>query len=93
MGAMAKKQKNKLKLPKRLLGVKTPKQTRKSLNRLLSLAPEAETNKLVAAAVGSLLTVLAERLEQPLRRLTTIPQTTSRSAKVRKAPEPQPAAD
>jgi hypothetical protein len=55
-----------MKLPKRLLGVKLPKKSRKSLNRLLKGASSDVAHPLVAAAVGSFATILAERLEKPL---------------------------
>lgn len=63
---MAKKAKGGLKLPKRLLGVKVPKQTRKHLNGLLKELVGGEANPLVAAAVGSMLAVVTERLGKPM---------------------------
>lgn len=71
---MAKKSKtNRIKLPKRLLGVKLPKQSRKNLNRILKGVSSAQANPLVAAAVGSFVTLLAERLEQPLQAIVDHP--------------------
>lgn len=66
---MAKSKKGQLKLPKRLMGVKVPKKTRKNLNALLRSVPASQATPLVGAVVGSLVTILAERLEQPLRDL------------------------
>lgn len=66
---MGKAKKGKLKLPKRLMGVKVPKKTRKNLNGLLRGVPASQANPLVGAAIASLVTILAERLEQPLRDL------------------------
>lgn len=67
---MAKKAKNKpLKMPKRLLGAKLPKDARRTLNRLLKLAPADAAKPLITAAVGGIAVALAERLEQPLKDL------------------------
>ena len=66
---MGKARKNQLKLPKRLLGVKVPKKSRKSLNALLRGVPSSQANPLVGAVVGSFVTMMVERLEQPLRDL------------------------
>lgn len=66
---MGKARKGQLKLPKRLMGVKLPKKTRKNLNALLRGVPSSEANPLVGAAVGAFVTIMAERLEQPLRDL------------------------
>ena len=65
---MAKKNK-KLKLPKRLLGVKLPKDARKTLNKLLKVAPADAAKPLISMAVGGVAVALAERLEQPLKDL------------------------
>lgn len=67
---MAKKAKNKrLKMPKRLLGVKLPKDARRTVNRLLKLAPADAAKPLISAAVGGIAVALAEKLEQPLKEL------------------------
>lgn len=66
---MGKKSKSALKLPKRIAGVKIPKQARKSVNRLLKQLPEPAAKPLLGMAIGALVTTLAERLEDPLREL------------------------
>lgn len=63
------KTKNRLKLPKRLLGVKIPKTTRKQVNAVLAGLPGDTAKPLLAVAVGGLVTALAARLEQPLAEL------------------------
>jgi hypothetical protein len=67
---MAKKsKKNRLKLPKRVLGARIPKDSRKRINGLLKHAPASESRPIVAAAVSIVATMLAERLEGPLNEL------------------------
>ena len=66
---MGKKAKKGMKLPKQLLGVKLPKKSRKSLNRMLKSVSSDEVSPLVAATVSSVVTLLAERLERPLEAL------------------------
>ncbi len=79
---MAKANKTKsLKLPKRLLGVRVPKANRKRVNRLLKNLPDAPANPLVAAAIGSVMALLLERLEQPLNELVAGPKKTGRTAR------------
>jgi hypothetical protein len=77
--------KNSMKLPKRLLGVKLPKKSRKSLNRILKGASSDVAHPLVAAAVGSFATLLAERLEKPLSALLA-------AAEATETPGPTPSA-
>lgn len=62
---MSKKRKA-AKLPKKFLGVKIPKATRKQVNGLLKTMPAASSKPLLGAAVGALMTALAVRLEQPI---------------------------
>ena len=57
------------KLPKRFLGVKIPKATRHNLNAMLKQLPTSAAKPLLGAAVGTLVTALATRLETPLREL------------------------
>jgi hypothetical protein len=65
---MGKKKKNdRIKLPKRLLGVKLPKEARRNVNDLLAMVPASTAKPLAAMAVTAVTTVLAERLEQPLK--------------------------
>jgi len=68
---MSKKSKknDRLKLPKRFAGVKIPKDTRKSINRLLKDLPSPAAKPLLTAAVGALVTALAARIEDPLREM------------------------
>jgi hypothetical protein len=61
--------KDRIKLPKRLLGVKLPKATRKSLNRMLKSVSTDIARPLAAAAVGAFATIITERLEAPLKDL------------------------
>ena len=63
------KKKDRLKLPKRFLGVKIPKDTRRAVNKLLKDMPEPAAKPLLTAAVGALVTALAARIEDPLREL------------------------
>ena len=63
------KTKDRVKLPKRLLGVKIPKATRKSVNAMLKGIPAPTAKPLLAVAVGALMTSLAARLEGPLQEL------------------------
>jgi hypothetical protein len=64
----AKKQ-DRIKLPKRIAGVKVPKEARKSVNRLLRTLPAPSAKPLLVAALGTLVTSLAKALEDPLREL------------------------
>lgn len=68
---MAKKSKkqDRAKLPKRVAGVKVPKEARRSVNRLLKSLPTPATKPLLGAAIGTLVTSLAAALEDPLREL------------------------
>ncbi len=68
---MAKKTKkqDRTKLPKRVAGVKVPKEARRSVNRLLKSLPRPAAKPLLAAAIGALVTSLAAALEEPLRDL------------------------
>ena len=61
--------KDRLKLPKRFLGVKIPKDTRRAVNKLLKDLPAPAAKPLLTAAVGALVTALAARIEDPLREL------------------------
>lgn len=65
MGKASRKNES-VKLPKRLLGVKVPKKTRKNLNRLLSHVSRREVEPLAAAALGALATFVLEHVEKPL---------------------------
>jgi hypothetical protein len=58
--------KNRLKLPKKLLGVEIPKTSRKQVDKLLKNLPADSAKPLLGAAVAALVTALAARLEQPL---------------------------
>jgi hypothetical protein len=62
-----KKTKDRVKLPKRLLGVKIPKATRKSVNAMLKDVPAPALKPLMTMAVGGLVTALAARFEAPLQ--------------------------
>lgn len=65
---MSKKQtKDRVKLPKRFLGVKIPKATRKSVNAMLKDVPAPAVKPLMTMAVGGLVTALAARFEAPLQ--------------------------
>jgi hypothetical protein len=68
MGKKSKKA-DKIKLSKQIAGVKIPKPARKSINKLLKQLPAPAAKPLLGAAVGALVTTLAERLEEPLREL------------------------
>jgi hypothetical protein len=63
------RKKDRIKLPKRLLGVKIPKATRKQVNALLKQLPTSTAKPLLGATVGTLVAALAARLEQPLHDL------------------------
>jgi len=66
---MSKKRKHKdrLKLPKRLLGVKLPKDTRRRVNGLLKELPSPAAHPAASILVGTVVSALAARLEDPLR--------------------------
>lgn len=66
---MSKKKNDRIKLPKTLMGVKLPKQSRREVNRLLKNLPASTAKPLIATAVGAIATILAERLDQPLKTL------------------------
>lgn len=66
---MGKKKNDRIKLPKRIAGVKIPKQARKSVNTLLKGVPAPAARPLLGAAIAALVTTLAEKLENPLREL------------------------
>ena len=51
------------KLPKKLLGVKIPKKTRRSINTLLKDIPGNVAMPLLSAAVGAVLNGIVNRLE------------------------------
>lgn len=82
---MGKKKNSRVKLPKRVAGVKVPKEARKSVNRLLRSLPAPTAKPLLGAAVGALVTSLAAALEDPLRELIEA-QTAKVSGKVRDKP-------
>ncbi len=85
---MSKKSKGKrMKLPKRLLGVKVPKDARRQINGLLKLAPHDAAKPLIAMAVGTVAVALAEKLEHPLQELLKRdwPSHTGKSDAARKA--------
>ncbi len=63
------KKKDRLKLPKRFLGVKIPKNTRRTVNKLLKDLPAPAAKPVLTAAVGALATALVARIEDPLREL------------------------
>jgi hypothetical protein len=73
------KKKNAPKLPKRFLGVKLPKATRKSVNALLKGLPSDTAKPLLGAAVGALIAALAAKLEQPLADLVEAQTATKKS--------------
>lgn len=81
---MSKKRKA-AKLPKKVLGVKIPKATRRNVNGLLKAMPKSTAKPLLGAAVGALVTALAARLEQPLQEL--IESYTRDPKKSRRKPE------
>ena len=62
-----KKKSDRIKLPKRLLGVKLPKEARRNVNDLLALVPASTAKPMATMAVTAVATVLAERLEEPLK--------------------------
>jgi adenine/guanine phosphoribosyltransferase-like PRPP-binding protein len=64
-----KKNKDRVKLPKRFLGVKIPKATRKNVNAMLKGVPAPAVKPVLTAAVGGLVAALAARLEGPLQEL------------------------
>jgi hypothetical protein len=61
------RKKDQIKLPKRLLGVKLPKEARRNVNDLLALVPASTAKPIATMAVTAVATVLVERLEQPLK--------------------------
>jgi hypothetical protein len=58
------KTKNRVKLPKRLLGVKIPKATRKLVRAQFKDLPSDKAEPLIAAAVGTLVAILTAKVEQ-----------------------------
>ena len=63
------KKRNKMRLPKRLMGVKLPKEARRGVNGLLKSLPPSAAKPIIVAAVSGIALVLAEKLEHPLRTL------------------------
>ena len=54
----------KLKVPKKLMGFKLSKGTRKDLKKLLKMVTEPDTRTLAISAVGALTAFLAERFAE-----------------------------
>lgn len=57
--------KNRLKLPKRLLGVKIPKATRKLVKAQFKGVAADKAEPQIAAAVGTLVAILTAKVDQP----------------------------
>lgn len=57
------KKKDRVKLPKRLMGVKIPKETRRTINALLKDVPARSVKPMLLAAIGSLATGVLARFE------------------------------
>lgn len=60
---MGKKKKNRVKLPKRLMGVKIPKETRRTVNAMLKDVPSGSLKPMLLAAIGTLATSVLARFE------------------------------
>jgi hypothetical protein len=57
--------KTSVKLPKRLLGVKIPKPTRKLVKAQFKGVPDDKAEPMIAAAVGTLVAILTAKVDQP----------------------------
>lgn len=51
---MPKKKKDRVKLPKRLMGVKVPKETRRTINAILKDVPASSIKPMLLTAIGTL---------------------------------------
>ena len=60
---MGKKKKDRVKLPKRLMGVKIPKETRRTINAILKDVPASSIKPTLLAAIGTLATSVVARFE------------------------------
>ena len=58
-----KKKKDRVKLPKRLMGVKIPKETRRTINALLKDIPATSIKPTLLAAIGTLASGIVARFE------------------------------
>lgn len=61
------KNSRKLKIPKRILGVKVPKETRRTLKALLGSVPAAKAKPMLAATIGTLVTSLLAKLAEQIK--------------------------
>lgn len=60
---MSKKKKGRVKLPKRLMGVKIPKETRRRINAVLKDVPARSIKPMLQAAIGMLASNVIARFE------------------------------
>jgi hypothetical protein len=86
---VAKKNK-KIKLPKKMLGLKVPKQPRKAVNAVLKQVPASQSQPTLAVAIGLLATALAKQLEGPIREF--LDRQDGHKDAPRKTPEQPPSA-
>lgn len=86
---MAKKNKKGIKVPKKMLGIKLPKQPRKSVNALMKQVPASQAQPTLAIVVGLLATAIATQLEGPIKEF--LDRQDAPKGKTRKLPDqPQP---
>ena len=60
---MSKKKKDRVKLPKRLLGVKIPKETRRTINAVLKDVPASSLRPMLLAAISALTSSVVARFQ------------------------------